>query len=803
MSTINKIKSTASCYHCGENCNSETVHVGEKLFCCNGCKTVYEILNANDMCSYYSMNQQPGINVKNTVRKDKFQFLDNPEIIEKLIQFSDNKKTQLTLYLPQIHCSSCLWLLENLHILNDGIINTNVNFAQKEIFIVFDNQKITLRNVVETLTQLGYEPHLSLNDVSTKSLLKIDRTRWYKIGVAGFAFGNIMMISFADYLAKTNAIEPKIAMFFKGFSILLALPVLFYSASEFFASAWSGIKNKILNVDFPVALALVICFSRSIFEIVNGTGYGYLDSMSGIVFFMLIGRWLQNRTYQTISFDRDYKSFFPIALNIITNGIVISKEIVDVEKNDEIQIHHAELIPVDAILSKGIAKIDYSFVSGESEPVTVQIGEIIYAGGKQLEGMIELIVLKEVSQSYLTNLWNSPIFSKKQEVKKSIYDSIAKYFTYLVIVIAVVAGLYWNVNGSTKLMWNAFTTVLIVACPCALLLSQSYTQGNILRIFGLNKFYLRSADIIDKLAEINHIVLDKTGTLTQTQQSNVRYAGKILNEETKKNIASLLNQSSHPASKAVFNFLNEKNIFTVQHFKEIFGSGIEGWINESYIKIGSPEFVTGSSSEISKGTKVVVKIDNEIIGEFTINNKYRFGVTKLLQTLKKQYTLSLISGDNDSEIHQIEELIGKESGIYFNQSPQQKLSYIQELQDMHHLQVLMVGDGLNDAGALKQSDVGIAVADSGNSFTPSSDGIIEGATLQKLNKFLLFAKASKKIIFATFAVSVLYNIIGLYYAVQGNLSPVVAAILMPLSSITIILLTFGLSELIGKKYLKN
>ncbi|MDI1233218.1 MAG: heavy metal translocating P-type ATPase metal-binding domain-containing protein [bacterium] len=791
------------CYHCGNDVFNSTIGIGEKLFCCNGCKMVYEILQDHQLCNYYELNEQPGVIQNKSRRSDKYNFLDNTEIKNKLIHFSNQKNSHTTLYLPQIHCSSCLWLLENIHKINPGIISSRVNFTKKEVFIVFNHHETSLRGVVESLEGIGYEPYLSLNELATGSVSKTDRTRWYKIGIAGFCFANIMMMSLAHYFVSNGFIDTKIEIVFQTISLLLSIPVLFYSATEFFKSAWYGLKNRYLNIDLPVALALVITFIRSIYEIINGAGNGYLDSMSGIVFFMLIGRWLQSRTYQTISFDRDYKSFFPIALNVIKDNIVIPTEISNVKVNDLIQVYSNEIIPVDAILSKGNANIDYSFVSGESLPIKVNIGELVYAGGKQLEGLLELVVVKEVSQSYLTNLWNNPIFNKKESIQKSSYDTIGKYFTYAVLVIGLIAGMYWFKMGETKLMWNAITTVLIVACPCALLLSQNYTNGNILRIFGLNKFYLRSPEIIERLSRINHIVLDKTGTITQTKGSNVKYAGKLLNHAIQVDVASLLKQSSHPASQLVSDFLNVPNVSMVKHFKETEGQGIEGWVNEKHIKIGSSNFVGGAYFTERQGTKVVVNIDGEIVGEYTISNKYRFGVSKLIQALKKKYTLSLISGDNNTELANIQEMLGKESDVFFNQSPQQKLDYIKELQNVYHFNVMMIGDGLNDSGALKQSDVGIAVAETNNNFTPSSDGVIDSSKLSMLNTFIQFAIAGKKIIYITFSISAIYNVIGLYFAIQGILSPVVAAILMPCSSITIIALTYGLTEWLSKYYQLN
>ncbi len=316
-----------TCFHCGKDCQSEKIATDNKLFCCNGCKMVYEILNENELCAYYDLNEHPGIDRIITARKDKFAFLDQKEIKEKLIQYTNGKQTQLSLYLPQIHCSSCLYLLENVFVLNKGISQSKINFTKKEIFISYDESITSLRKVIETLTDIGYEPHLSLNDVANKSRNTIDRTRWYKIGVAGFCFGNIMMMSFADYFATNSVVDYKIQLFFKVVSVLLSLPVLFYAGAEFFISAFKSLQNKYLNLDLPVALALIITFVRSLYEIFNVSGNGYLDSMSGIVFFMLIGRWLQSRTYQSISFDRDYKSFFPIAINVISDGKIIPTQI--------------------------------------------------------------------------------------------------------------------------------------------------------------------------------------------------------------------------------------------------------------------------------------------------------------------------------------------------------------------------------------------------------------------------------------------------------------------------------------------
>ncbi|HRH58878.1 MAG TPA: heavy metal translocating P-type ATPase metal-binding domain-containing protein, partial [Chitinophagales bacterium] len=404
-----------TCFHCGEDCTSAKIHIQDKYFCCDGCKLVYEILNENNLCTYYDLNQNPGIVQKVKIREDKFAFLEDVSIQQNLIQFKDKNQTHVTFYLPQMHCSSCLWLLENIQKVNNGVITSKVNFVKKEVFLVFDNDKTSLRKVVETLAAIGYEPHISLQKLDTDKVSKTDKIKLYKVGIAGFCFANIMMMSFPEYLVASGVVEENIRQVLKYFIVTFSLPVIFFCANEFFVTAWKGIKHRFLNIDAPIALAILITFVRSLYEIFSNTGAGYLDSMSGIVFFMLVGRYLQDKTYQSISFERDYKSFFPIAVNVLKEDKAIPTQIDKIKSGDIIQIYNNELIPADCILSKGKAEIDYSFVSGESLPVLREVGEIIYAGGKQMAGVLELLVVKEVSQSYLTNLWNKDVFKRKEE----------------------------------------------------------------------------------------------------------------------------------------------------------------------------------------------------------------------------------------------------------------------------------------------------------------------------------------------------------------------------------------------------
>ena len=761
---------------------------------------MYLLLDENNLCSYYDLDKNPGIKAKGKFTSSRFAYLDDDSTINKLVQFSTANQTNVVFQLPQIHCSSCVFLLENLHRINEGIITSKSNFQKKEVFIMYNPQLISLRNVVELLAFIGYEPTITLNDAVTKKATTFNRRQIYKIGVAGFCFSNIMMLSFPEYFSGGNIEQTGLKETFTWINLLLSLPVLFFSASDIFISAWKGLRQKFLNIDAPIALAIIVTFTRSYFEIISGHGAGYLDSGTGIVFFMLIGRWFQNKTYDSFSFDRNYKSYFPLGVTIIKDGIEKNIPVTQLQKTNRIIIRNEEMIPADAILIKGFANIDYSFVSGENAPVKKRNGELLYAGGKQIGSVIELEIIKEPSQSYITQLWNNEIFNGKKNIERSFIHPWSRYFTLALFTVAFTTFLYW-LNTDVSRILPAVTSVLIVACPCSLLLSATFTYGNMLRILGKNKLYLKNANVIEALAKINAIVFDKTGTISQNNSSSISYEGTQLNKEELAAVKNIARQSSHPLSKIIFSSLHANEILPVEAFTEYTGRGVEGSVNNIHVKMGSASFLnqfeTGSIS-YDTGTHIHVVMNDVHKGRFTVNNQYRQGIQELAYNLEKEkFDLYVLSGDNDSEKEKLKKIFDKETGLSFNQSPQQKLDYILSLQ-LQKKNVLMLGDGLNDAGALMQSNVGIAVSDNTSQFSPACDAILDGSNVKLLDKFLSFARSGKNIVTISFILSILYNIVGLSFAVQGILSPMIAAILMPASSISIVLLVTALSSAIAR-----
>ncbi len=787
----------------------------DKYFCCTGCKTVYEILNQKNLCRYYSLDETPGISFKDFQNK-RYEYLEDENIINKLLSYRDEKLNIVSFSIPQMHCSSCIWLLENLNKINEGVSHSEVDFLKKELTVRFNPQKISLKEIVQLLASIGYEPQINLESIEQKSEKDLNKKLYYKIGVAAFCFGNIMLFSFPEYLS-IDVSDYFLKRFFSYLILVFSLPVFFYSSSEYYISAIKGLRKKVINIDFPISLGILVLFLRSAFEIIADTGAGYFDSLSGLVFFLLIGKLFQNKTYASINFERNYRSYFPLSVTVLKDKKETSIPVSNLVIGDRIIVRNNEIIPADSILFNGNGNIDYSFVTGESKPVRKVLGEMIYAGGKQIGEALELEVIKEVSQSYLTQLWNNDTFKKKDESDfTALSNTVSKYFTFVILAIATIAALIWMpTNVGTAL--NVFTAVLIVACPCALALSTPFTLGNTLRIFGKNKFYLKNTASIEELAKVNEIVFDKTGTLTKTNASKINFVGSNLNYSEKEYIKTLVKNSTHPLSRKIYEYLNEshaefisasseisRNEFgMIESFNEYSGKGIEGIVEGKKIKLGSADFVSSIKNYISTsnndfGTRVYLAINSEIKGYFRFSNDYRNGIKELIQKLKINFSVSLLSGDNEGEKNNLKQIFDNDSPILFNQSPQMKLDYIKSFQEKNK-KVLMIGDGLNDAGALSQSNFGIAVTEDTNTFSPACDAILDAEEISNISSFINFSKTSVKIILISFGISFAYNIVGLSFAVMGILSPLIAAILMPASSISVVVFATLSTNFIARK----
>ena len=807
------------CRHCGSPCGAATEVLGESVFCCAGCRTVFELLNENGLGQFYALQEMSGRPVAPQAGPDPFRYLDEPAVRERLVDFSDERVTRVTFRLPDIHCVACVWLLENLFRLREGIGSSRVHFARREVAISLDPQKVRLSEVAALLSSLGYPPDLTLADLGKRARRPEARRLWLQIGVAGFVFGNTMLFSLPSYFGLDSASGPAFRTLVGWLSLALSLPVVGFSAWDFWRTAWNSVRVRKMTMDVPIAVGIAALFLQSAAEIVSGRGEGYFDSLAGLVFFLLCGRLFQQKTYDRLSFDRDYAAFFPLSVLRLSAADPASGSAVRTEERvalaqlavgDRLVLRSGELIPADSRLVKGAARVDYSFVTGESDPVARSIGELLYAGGRQVAGEIEVETVKPVSQSYLASLWNQDAFRKeKDDTFNTLTNRYSRRFTWVILGLALAAVGFWMIVDPSKAL-RSFTGILIVACPCALALAAPFTLGAALRVLGRRGIHLRNAEVIEALARIDTVVFDKTGTLTTSEAGPVSFEGPALQPEEARAVIAVARQSTHPLSARIVAFLGAAQrepagVLAADRFSETAGAGVEGHADHHAVLLGSAAWVAdrcGVAEEVpnpgERGTVVALALDGRIRGRFRLASAVRPDTDRLLQDLAAGYQTALLSGDQSRDFAQFAALFAPGSALHFNQSPADKLAFIRGLQESGRA-VMMVGDGLNDAGALRQSDVGVAVVERVGAFSPASDVILDASQVTGTRSLLRFSRHAVRVVRLSFLISTLYNGIGLAIAASGNLAPVVCAILMPLSSVTVVAFAVGATHWVGRR----
>jgi Cu+-exporting ATPase len=737
---------------------------------------VYELLADNGMDQFYQMNAHPG-NTQRNRGPERWDYLDAPGIADALYAFADEHMAVWELELPAIHCSSCIWLLEHLYKLNPGVKQVVVNFPRRRARITFSPAEITPGNLAALLARIGYPPNIS---AGSKKTAKTGRNPLVtKLGIAAFGFGNIMIMALPEYLEAEEPTLQTLLPFFRYLSLALALPVVFYSAADYFKTAWAGRRNRYWNLDQPIALGIAAIFMQSTLEVVTGMGSGYWDSLTGLVFFLLLGKWFQRKTYEALAFDRDIESFFPLTATRLQGDTEQVVPLAELKPGDEILVRNEEIVPADAVLISASTTIDNSFITGESQLVRRTAGQKIYAGARQKTGSARYTVIQSVDQSQLTSLWAATGNKRSQKSLENITDQYSRLFTPAILTLALGSGVVWAFIDPSKSVWVT-TAVLIVACPCALALSAPFAMGNAMRRLGRRGIYLKNTEVLERMSQINTVVFDKTGTLTLAGKHAPNFS-QPLDPDLEGKVRGLAATSNHPLSKILAQQLHGASE-APQHVEEIPGAGLVGTFPTGELKLGSA--VLCQAPALPPATRVHLMWNGQYVGHFTLEHSYRKGLRQVIQSLQTRARIVLLTGDGEQERPALEDLFGTAADLRFQQSPTDKFQVVQVLQNQGG--VMMVGDGLNDTGALAQSDVGVAVAEDASAFTPASDVIMSGQKLTLLEPTLRYALSARSIVYWGFRISLAYNIIGLFFAMTGQLAPVVCAILMPLSSISVV-----------------
>lgn len=786
-----------ACAHCGAAGASITKN--GQSFCCEGCAQVYSILRNQNLLGFYEIPDNEIHSLKNKPVAD-YSYCDS-EYFRKLFVRSTGRGTySIRMRLPDIHCAACVWLLEKLPEMLAPVRSARINYLRKSLEVSFD-ETLPVSRLVEFIARLGYPPDFAAESPSTRRLSAYDKSLLRKMAVAAFGFGNAMLFSLPEYFA--TQLESGFSRTFMLLNAGLSLFVLFYSAGDFFKSAWRALRQRQVVIDLPISIGIAAMFARSIADILSGNSAGYFDTFTGLIFFLLIGRYVQSRSYAWLNFERDNLLFLPMAVRVKSTAGETVTPVAQVKKGDVLRLLAGELSPMRCRVLSDEAVADYAFITGESVPVTLSRGDTFEPGGKVVGSSVLLEALEEVDQARLNRIWEGAETTTENEVhlsQGSFAERILPYFTGIVISIAVAALLFWLPSDAPR-AWNAFSAVLVITCPCALAMAKPFsffTTQSALARFGL---FLKSAAVVERFFNLKTIVFDKTGTLTHPGKFDLEFKPKslALDAQSTQALFTLANESSHPLSQAIAGYLAQHSHLPLRNFVEKTGKGVCAEICGQRYLLGSRSWLSEHGIPISQShdagfsSEVHAACGNTYLGCFYIRNTLRENLVETIALLSRRYRVVLLSGDSERERRRFEKIIPEPNNLYFNATPEKKAQVIAALREQGS--VMMIGDGLNDAEALKAADLGVALTENHSNFSPASDAILSAASLHHLPKLIAQARQAKKTAIAAYAISFAYNILGISVAVAGNLTPLFCAILMPASSLSVIALAFTSARL--------
>lgn len=781
------IQAPLTCAHCAE----PIVHLYtskeysddkggiQKSFCCQGCLTVYQVLNAKGLEEFYEIKQNSAIFKRRSpveLKEIEFRYLDDKDFLNEFSYVSADQLATMEFYLEGIHCLACLWLIEKLPHLVEDVINAKLDLDKSIVTISLKPNGLFSKAASE-LNQLGYKPHpLKKNQQTHEFKLKEERQYILRIGLAAAGASNIMLYAVSLYAGASNYY----ATLFHWLTVIFALPVLTYSAFPFYRNAWQSLKNKNLSIDVPISLSLIIGGIMGVTNLFLGIHDNYFDSLTTLVFLLLISRYFLKKIQEKALSAKDIH-FFNQTESVLRASDITYTQFEQIhskfiKNGDVLKIKQGEMLPADGEIIKGETCLNTSLLTGEAHPVFQKLGSKVYAGTQNISEDILIRVTKTQNETRIGEILKSVEngWSKRAEIV-NVADKISKYFISVVFFLSGAVFVFHYLNGNTLLALEMSIALLIVTCPCALALAVPLTFLRSLSLAAKNGIVIKNESALQKLSQIKNVFLDKTGTITQADRKLCNF--KIL-KETKTGlkiediIYTLETNSQHPSAKSLVYAMKLKNAQTLpmKNYVEKVGVGVEGQIHGSYYLIN----------------KRGLSEDSELIASFDFQDFLQPESIELIKNLNNlKISTKVLSGDNKIAVEKVTALIGLNKDQYIaNVSPEEKSTIVK-----NYSNVMMVGDGANDTIAFANSHVGVAVMGAMDMALRSSDVYLVVPGLSAITKLLILAQETMKVIYRNIILSLIYNCASVSFVFLGWITPLTAAIIMPLSSLSVLVST--------------
>lgn len=761
------------CSHCGQDYDKQSmIFQGKIAFCCNGCKNVFNLINDNNLSNFY----ENATNLKKV--NENFQLDENSFFIKK-----DENSNTILILIDDLHCSACVWLIEKILLKNEGVLDININFSTKRASIEYSPNKTNHIEILKQIVSVGYTPLAYNPNLTTRA--KATHIEFYaRLIVAIACMMNIMWLSIARYAGYFSSMDKEVQDIINFAEFILSTPVLFYSASSMFKSAFIALKNKILNMDCLVTFGASLVYIYSVIAMFKRLDYVYFDSVAMIICFVFIGRFLEQRAQKQALENIDFLSdLVNASVNIIKNNEIMKISANQVKKGDILRVFSGDKILIDGTCISGNAKLNLSALTGESELIEVKKGDFIKSASVIENGSCDYIANTSLENSYINKLANLLSNTKKSNLEK-LTDGIGIKFCVVIFSLAFLCFLV-NIYDIKEAIIRS-VSVLIIACPCALALSAPVCNLLALHQALKMKILFKDSNNIENLSKIDCVVFDKTGVLTR---SKLKLLNDInLNEKHKNILKTMLNKNNHIIANSLSDyFKNNTEVENLEQYEQFSGLGASAIYENKKYYFGSAIFLNQNNIKATSNnqTEVFFADENQILEHFIFENVINDDSYQIIKYFNKnKIKVVMLSGDKQKACENIANKLDIKE-FYYECLPEQKLKILQTISKTH--KVLMVGDGVNDALALKQALVSISFKNATNLALNSSDIILLDNSLKKIQKAHKLAKKTYKLIKVNLVLSFLYNAISIPLAFVGLINPLVASIFMSFSSICVIL----------------
>ena len=809
------------CSHCTLPVPRGLVETGaEHQFCCHGCRMVFSVIHSCRMDQFYDLLQRDvdagaADRLPAKVTGKGFREFDDPAFLElhaPLANVAAQTRT-IDFYLEGVHCAACVWLVEKLPALVPGVLESHLNLGKSLVRITWVHQDASLSAVARALDSLGYPPHPARSSSARQIRTLDDRRHMVRIGVAGACAGNTMLLGTALYAGLFATMDPRYTLLFRSLSMAIGLVSLLWPGMVFFRGAWGAIKTRTPHLDLPIALGLAAGGIAGTINTLANHGEIYFDSLSVLVFLLLVGRFLQHRQQGTA--DDAVELLFSLtpmsAHRVGEEGAVMDVPISALKRGDVVEVLAGESVPVDGQVVVGTSTADESLLTGEAFPRGIGVGHAVHAGSTNIASPIRLEVFAAGEQTRVGKLMRLVTECARRKAPMTLLaDRIAGHFLVAVLAIAVIVCAFWMWRGSTHAVDHA-VAILIVACPCALGLATPLAVTVAIGRAARRGILIKGGDTLERLARPGLLLLDKTGTLTAGRVSLQLWHG---DETLKAPVLAIESRATHPIARAFCSALREElaEIPTATEVCQDMHGGIRGVVHDQRFVIGSPAFVErycgplpGAFEDHVKRllsqalTPVVIAVEKRVRAVAGFGDAIRTDAADALARLQKQgWRLGILSGDHPKIVAHVASQLGIDPACAIGGLlPEEKLALVQmALKDGP---VVMVGDGVNDAAALAAATVGIAVHGGAEASLAAAGVYLNRPGLGAIADLVGAAQKTVDVIWRSLAASLTYSALAITLAAAGLINPLVAAILMPVSSLTVLSLAFGARTFSGKR----